>query len=153
MDALQYPSWGLVAYAGSLTLAHHDSGGLSTFITECMGVKYWFYVQWIKDISSSFRVGLLSGRRCEQDVPLSQPRSSSLLLAWCFIRTPIATNSSKKMTWMRLSMKSFNQRLRTSCGEHSLPQISLNQRNWSQKNQSHHSVPRVHFYSNLIYTM
>lgn len=49
MDALQYPSWGLVAHAGSLTLVHHDSGGLSTFITECTGVKYWFYIQWIKD--------------------------------------------------------------------------------------------------------
>lgn len=48
-DALEYPSWALLAHAGCFTLVHQDSAGFSTFIVGCSGVKYWFYVQWIDE--------------------------------------------------------------------------------------------------------
>ncbi|KIO18045.1 hypothetical protein M407DRAFT_32270 [Tulasnella calospora MUT 4182] len=46
-DTMGYHSWALLAHAGALTLVHHDSGGLSTFVVESLGVKYWFYFQWV----------------------------------------------------------------------------------------------------------
>lgn len=49
MDALHYPTSGLVTQANSLTLVHHASSGLSTLIPECTRVMYWFHVQWIKN--------------------------------------------------------------------------------------------------------
>ncbi|KAG8992021.1 hypothetical protein FRB90_001116 [Tulasnella sp. 427] len=57
-DAYQYRSWALLAHAGSYTLIHHDSGGLSTYVHEYTGVKYWFYVRYRNPFPSASEIAI-----------------------------------------------------------------------------------------------